>query len=326
MITPPDVISNYIHFTDTELYSIEANDLKQTKREILLAPVSGIAINTLKHINITEQQSLPLLLVSKVNGFKSWSTPLPDNTYISAFEHATGNITIKHILISEKSQHNYQPVNPKEIEKPQEEDAENDGVSIDILDLRNKFNIPWTEGKWTFRALYFDKVSKATTVTLSTQAVTNVQVPTNEKTLIETIVPENIEAITIPLKQVIKTNSTNSVHKPELKMSSFYQIANGHNNQLRDSLIIEGNLTLIKQATLANLILLKRNDARPINIKLHLLPSEEEDFSIGSTHSSFSFDLLTLRKNTTFAKGDYVAFLFIGTKLIGPAHFNVPEQ
>ena len=63
MMPTPDVISNYMQFTDTELYSIEARDLQHTKKELLLAPISGIAINIPNYINITEQQSLPLLLV-----------------------------------------------------------------------------------------------------------------------------------------------------------------------------------------------------------------------------------------------------------------------
>ena len=317
----PDMISNYIQFTDTELYSIEAKDLQRTKKELLLAPISGITINTPKYINTTEQQSLPLLLTSKIDGLKSWSTPLPDNTYLSAFDHSTGNISIRNILISEKAQQNYQAAIPDEMEKPQEEDLESDGISIDILNLRNKFNIPWTEGKWTFRALYFDNISKAATVTLSIQAITEAQISTNEKTLRENIVNENNDAIIIPLKATIETKSANSVY---LQMTSFYQAANQHNNQLNDSLLIKGKLKQIQQPTLATLVLLKRNDARPTSIKLHLLPSKQ-DLATNTLYSSFSFDLLALRKKTILEKGDYVAYLFIGANLIGPAHFNVPD-
>ena len=320
----PDVISNYIQYTDTELYSIEARDLRHTKKELLLAPISGIAINTPNYINTTEQQSLPLLLASKINGLKSWSTPLPDNTYLSTFDHSTGNISISTILISEKAQHNYQAATPNEMEKPREEDAESDGVSIDILDLRNKFNIPWTEGKWTFRALYFDNVSKAETVTLSTQAITEAQTSTDEKILRGKTLNENDDAIIIPLKATIGTKPTDSVYKPELQMTSFYQTANKHNNQLSDSLLIKGKLKQLQQPTLATLVLLKRNDARPTSIKLHLLPSKQ-DLAADTLYSSFSFDLLALRKKTILEKGDYVMYLFIGANLIGPAHFNVPE-
>jgi len=322
----PDVISNYIQFTDTELYSIEARDLQHTKKELLLAPISGIAINIPNYINTTEQQSLPLLLASKINGLKSWSTPLPDNTYLSAFDHSTGNISISTILISEKAQQNYQAATPNEVEKPREEDAESDGISIDILDLRNKFNIPWTEGKWTFRALYFDNPSKAETVTLSTQTITAAQTSTTEKILRGNTVNENDDAITIPLETTVETKSSNSVYKPESQMTSSYQAANKYNNELSDSLLIKGKLKQVKHPTLATLVLLKKNDARPTNIKIHLLPSKQDSaLAVDTLYSSFSFDLLALRNKTILKKGDYVAYLFIGTNLIGPAHFNVPD-
>jgi hypothetical protein len=376
----------FLDFPVNELFELNQQELSVRENRLLEATFSGIAVNAPAVVDWQTVTTLPVLLASKFNGLRDWSMPMPLNTLLAAINHRNGRLYLANALLSAKGLHSFHFQPPDPATRPDEEDAQSDGVSFSRINALAKLPVLRQSGRWTLRVVYFDWASNPVTITTENGDQSTEQSYARENLSTANILAENVSSAQLTDK--VQINRPANCRQGNWLSARYRQKSKpDHSPGVAGKvLIVEGAVnTTVAAANLpdvavqynktddknlktsvsipANLVIIRKNDINPLQASLEIPLSmfstdrfSTDRFSTDrfSTHRSsknkssknraiaetcdatgranqnahlqgyFSVEMLKQSKSGALPAGDYVAFLFTGSQLSGPAYFKVP--
>lgn len=166
--TPAEIASGLLDFTDAEFQAAPRLDVHEREVRLLDTDFTGIAINAQARIAVDAQELLPIAIASRHGGERDWDLPLLHNALLVATDLHTGKVAVVPALVPPKvlaSRGGYRP-GRGDMPRPDPEELEGAGAQLSWTEVRERLDIPWRPGRWTFGLLYFDWLSNLVTVDL----------------------------------------------------------------------------------------------------------------------------------------------------------------
>lgn len=166
--TPAEIASSLLDFTDAEFQAAPHLDVHEREVRLLDTEFTGIAINAQARIAVDAQAVLPIAIASRHDGERDWDLPLAHNALLVATDLHTGKVAVVPALVPPKVLASRGGIRPGrgDAPRPDPEELEGAGAQVSWTEVRERLDIPWRRGRWTFGLLYFDWRSNLVTVDL----------------------------------------------------------------------------------------------------------------------------------------------------------------
>lgn len=121
----------------------------------------GIALRAPTRVSTDRYSVLPVLVISRFNGARDWSTPLRAHGWLVALEQGSGQVVMAPAFASAK-----QTVPAGLPPRPSAEELLQFGAQITPIDVRERLAMPWGAACWSIRLIYYDWVSNPVQIQL----------------------------------------------------------------------------------------------------------------------------------------------------------------
>jgi hypothetical protein len=166
--TPAEIASSLLDFTDAEFQAAPHPDMHEREVRLLDTDFIGVAINAQARIAVDAQAVLPIAIASRYGGERDWDLPLAHNALLVATDLHTGKVAVVPALVPPKVLASRGGIRPGrgDAPRPDPEELEGAGAQVSWTEVRERLDIPWRSGRWTFGLLYFDWLSNLVSVDL----------------------------------------------------------------------------------------------------------------------------------------------------------------
>lgn len=167
--TPAEIASSVLDFSDAEFLAAPDLDVHTREVRLLDTDFTGVAINAQRRIAVDAQSALPIAIATRYGGERDWDLPLSDNCLLVATDLRLGRVAVVPALVPPKvlasragARHDRGGA-----ERPAPEELEGEGAQVSWTEVRERIEIPWCSGLWSFGLIFFDWLSNVVSVELA---------------------------------------------------------------------------------------------------------------------------------------------------------------
>ncbi len=167
--TPAEIASSLLDFTDAEFAAAPDLDVDAREVRLLETDFTGIAISAQARVAVDAQSVLPVAIAARYDGERDWDLPLIDNSLLVATDLRSGRVSVVPALLPPKvlASRLGPPPDAAAAQRPEPEELEGEGAQLGWTEVRERMNIPWRSGLWSFTLVYFDWLSNRVSVELA---------------------------------------------------------------------------------------------------------------------------------------------------------------
>ncbi len=156
---PPELL-----FSTEEYFSTAEPDYTAHEIKLLDSDFEGLFIRTPQSVDVTERESLPLIIASRYNGERDWRLPIREHAVLIGIDLTDLQVHSTMLFSDLKRSDESLPS-----AEPMPEEQASFGAQLNRVDLRRLLDIPWQRGRWAFSVIYHDWISNRMVVRLTEQ-------------------------------------------------------------------------------------------------------------------------------------------------------------
>ena len=161
-----EIAQSLLNISVAAFFSADPTALSTIEWKLSSREFRGLAINALSEINVTQRDSLPLLLASQFTALRDWEKPLADNLALVMFDHGTAEVTVAKPFEDSDGKHLAPEQAEDKPKKPIGDAATGVATAVSCVDIRKLFSLDWRVRRVSLVAVSFDVMSNETDVSL----------------------------------------------------------------------------------------------------------------------------------------------------------------
>ena len=298
----------YLSVTEDQLLDLQdaLSELVESEEEDGGAVGPLVALGAPRHLNLSSQESVPVLLGSFQTGLRAWQVNFDPNTHLFVHNHATGELIHSQPLINMRR--GIQPRPSGAGEPPDELNATSTSSGVVRIDLQEKMSGRLHPGRNSITAVVYDIRSNTVDIQLDGG--------------------EQNEPATPALSDFVSYELDHSATvKTEVRVPA--TASAGQGIEIGVSAQLTGEQAFIQtegdQSRLSLHMIFMRLDEQPITVAVHV-PAQEVETPEGRTAYNVRFDAkLGTGGGPSLPNGDYRVYCSLGARFLGPFALTVTD-
>lgn len=315
-----------LNFATAGFFAADPMVLSQIELKLSSQDFHGLAVRAPAEVNVTERDTLPVVLASQFTASRDWETPLADNLAILLFDHVTAEVSTAKPF-EDSTENRPDPGRPStKSPKPSGDAATGIATSVRKVDLRKLFSLGWHSRRLTVLALSYDVVSNETDVALvggKTSAARPRGVtpsPGSSGCGLPSYDPAAI-GIKSGGKSVTFAVDVKSIPRSCLVKGSITTVAT--HRHLQSGVAEKKPVAAVIPVTC---IVVGRDWRTPWTFEWGIPVYSEKSFTVGDSLSAVFSVPLPAERLALLIKGDYVAYMIVEGRVFGPQRFSMPDS
>lgn len=295
----------------------------------------GVAINAPTSIALKQHATLPILMAIQQTGLRGWEVGIADNCLLVATDLNRRTVSFGGVI---RDPPNKIPIPRSELPldpKPTGTNATSISSGVDRIDAREILSLPWEPGRYSFTVVVFDWRSNTVDVELTdgktVPAATTPPLKLNPAAGTNHGLPTFLaNATTLPpaeknLPSAAFQVALASAPGPRLKVTGKFSIvADAFHLPVASYKVkeVDGKEKTVAATVPVTLLVFGKDDSRLVRGNWVLPVYADQPIKAGErVEGYFSIDALAEDK-FPLAAGDYVAYLVIEGRMVGPVAFS----
>ncbi len=338
VILSEDVAKEFIPLVNAMFFSDDEDEVKKLIYELSGINFYGISINCLPKIELKEETSLPIIIVTQESGLRAWQVSLKSSCSLIATNLETREIFFGRPFWDPETETSLEEIDEVKYQKPEGGQAVSILSDATRVDARKVLGLPWTPGRYRFNVVSFDWISNSVDVALEGTVPEEMVPPASVSRLIEPAksgdgyLPTYLRVSSSPKLQTGASTAADVTVTPKpnphtqlLVSGSFSVIADETHLPFVAYNIpeIDGVDKNVAAAVPVTLALFVKNSSIPYRFDWKIPIYSERPIKPGDrVEGYFSLDAFRGTEYYLIA-GDYVAYLIIEGQIFGPTSYCI---
>ncbi|WDP92882.1 MAG: hypothetical protein HUN04_25430 [Desulfobacter sp.] len=167
MVSIEDIVKEILKFNESEFFDADQAVHDSRESRLLDVDYTGMAVNAPGKIDTRIRGKIPLVMAVRLSGDRDWEMRLGANCQVVGTNMANGAVCFAEAFIQDEQERSPEPEKTEESRGPKPPGLALALAQLREIDAKERLNIPWEPGNWTFGLIYYDWASNTVPVELT---------------------------------------------------------------------------------------------------------------------------------------------------------------